>query len=83
MSTAEKIAERFGHDGTRWTDEHGIGLHLVLFLYCAASERSDDGRVERHVLRDGSAILVTESWWDVEAPGRPFAYQSCAQESSI
>lgn len=75
---AQRIAARFHEDGTCWTDDEGERLEDVLRDAGATEKRrgEDSMPLQRFVLPDGSAILITSEWWDVETQGRPWACES-------
>lgn len=72
MTQAEKIAERFGGDGTRWVSKDGISLLAYLQPLADCIESQDD--LTRFVLLDGSAIVVGASGWDIEGTA-PFSWE--------
>jgi hypothetical protein len=75
---AEQIAERFGNDGLRFTNEADERLDD----FCAALSMTgrkewrdghNTGDVYRYVFADGSAIVVAGDGWDIEGE-EPFSW---------
>jgi len=60
---AQEIAARFHDNGQCWRDADGAEIMDVCDQ--AATERRRDGSTQVYGFADGSAILVTEGWWDV------------------
>ena len=63
MTTADKIADRFGNDGQRFTDDNGTALSEVLeaCTWWTAKHRY----TTIYVLDDDSMIVDVGDWWDV------------------
>lgn len=78
VTHAQSIAARFHEDGQCWTDDGGHRIEEVLLAQGATEERrgTDFLPLRRYALADGSAILTTPEWWDVEAMGRPWCCES-------
>jgi hypothetical protein len=75
MTMAERIASLLHGDGTCWQTDDGRTLDDLLREEGAEREHRGSleqvgsewrSEYERHVLPDGSAILTTPTWWDIE-----------------
>lgn len=75
LTQAGRVSDLLHDDGTNWrTDD---GRHMEELTKDARREKRDVGDVvfERVVFDDGSALLLTYEWWDVEG-SRPWVCAS-------
>lgn len=90
QTQAQEIAAKYGHDGQLWSVD---GVRLEVALEDAGADLQSRGRLqalggsirgefERWVLGDGSAILVTPEWWDVEGSA-PWVCAGAEEEGEI
>ena len=63
MDIASKVADRFGNDGQRFTDDNGVTLSEVLeaSTWWTVKPRA----ITIHVMDDDSMIVDVGDWWDV------------------
>jgi hypothetical protein len=80
QTKAQGIAAAFGNDGTCWK----VGESLFEVLRLAGAECTTRGPYfERWELPDGSALLITPAWWDLEAPGEPWVCAGAPEEGEV
>ncbi|MCK5802323.1 MAG: hypothetical protein KAI66_05800, partial [Lentisphaeria bacterium] len=63
--TAYRVAVLFDGDGSRWVTEDDRELHDVIVEHGGEKTATNDSRDERWQFADQSAIVVSESAWDV------------------
>jgi hypothetical protein len=89
---AQAVARRFHKDGTCFCDDGGTSLDDALRAAGAASPELRGAiqvvggmcraPFERWVLPDGSAVLITEAWWDLEGP-RPWVCAGAEEDGEL
>jgi hypothetical protein len=91
LTSAQELAARFGNDGTCWEDGETFtpledclkGAAVLTTRPQPNPYRGGAGPIERWVFPDGSAILTTDHWWDVEAEGRPWVCAGAPEEGEL
>lgn len=92
QTMAQEIARLLHEDGTNWETDDGKTLDELLRDAKAyapdcrgrleAIGGMTRGEYERHELPDGSAILITLAWWDLEG-SRPWVCAGAEEDGEI
>lgn len=82
---AQQIAHLLHNDACTWRTDTGQTMDDLVARASATEERrgNDGWTVKRFRFADGSALLVTPEWWDLEAPGRPWVCAGAPGEGEL
>lgn len=73
MTTAERVAQMLGDDGTKFEAEDGRTLDELAEASEARIAKHETEELWRHLFPDGSAIVAAPGAWDIEGP-TPFSW---------
>ena len=78
---AESVAKAL-KDGKNWTDDEGTNIYTMLEGTKVEQRGVSFWPFTRHEFDDGSAIIITPEWWDLEG-SRPWVCAGAEEEGEV